>query len=133
MIFPSKSKTHLIDYDWIISFRIEILTFFISDFLGVWIVETLLILFLESTFTDRSKSIEVRCTSMVASMFLKSSLIVKDRNKTFPPLEPISPAENMKQRMLRNFRKREECARQCKLEPTSSGLHHVSTITLVSG
>ena len=86
---------------------IEILTIFI--FPSVWIVETLLILFLESTFTDRSKSIEVRCTSIVASMFLKSSLIVKDRSNTFPPLEePISPTENMKQRMLRCFRKRVE-------------------------
>ena len=35
MIFPSKTKTHLIDYDWIISYRIEILTFFFSGFLGV--------------------------------------------------------------------------------------------------
>ena len=35
VIFPSKRKTHLIDYDWIISFRIEILTFFISGFFGV--------------------------------------------------------------------------------------------------
>ena len=35
MIFPSKRKTHLIDYDRIISYRIEILTFFFSGFLGV--------------------------------------------------------------------------------------------------
>ena len=71
---------------------------------------------------------------MVASMFLKSSLIVKDRSNTFPPLEePISPAENMKQRMLRYFRKRVECARQRKLETTLLALHHVSTNTLVSG
>ena len=71
---------------------------------------------------------------MVASMFLKSSLKVKDRSNTFPPCEaPISPRENMKQRMLRYFRKSVECARQCKLEPTSPAVHHVSTNTLVSG
>ena len=35
MIFLSKRKTHLIDYEWIISFRIEILTFFILGFSGV--------------------------------------------------------------------------------------------------
>ena len=35
MIFPSKRKIQLIDYEWIISFRIEILTFFILGFSGV--------------------------------------------------------------------------------------------------
>ena len=45
----------------------------------------------------------------------------------------FSCAKNMKQRMLRYFGKRVECARQCKFEPTSSAPHHVSTNALVSG